>query len=216
MHGVRVPHVRSVGAADCPREGTVKKKVTIGGIGSVLLGDDGVGPYVAGMLEAGYRFAEGVTVADLGTPGLDLVAHLSGIDALILIDSVANGAAPGTVSLYRKDDILRHGPAPVRMDPHSPVLSESLLIAELAGEGPADILLIGITGEQYEVGAELSDAARQAATRAVIEVLAELDRLDISYSKLRTESFSAWWKPMAEVLPVTHRIGELAPALDGR
>jgi Ni,Fe-hydrogenase maturation factor len=34
----------------------VSKKITIGGIGSVLLGDDGVGPYVVGMLEAGYRF----------------------------------------------------------------------------------------------------------------------------------------------------------------
>src|ERR1700675_436055 len=143
MHGVRVPHVRSVREADCPREGAVKKKITIGGIGSVLLGDDGVGPYVVGMLEAGYSFDDNVTVADLGTPGLDLVAHLSGIDAVILIDSVSNGAPPGTVTLYRKEEILRHGPAPVRMDPHSPALSESLLIAELAGEGPEDILLVG-------------------------------------------------------------------------
>ena len=181
------------------------KKITIGGIGSVLLGDDGVGPYVVGMLEVGYSFDESVMVADLGTPGLDLVAHLSGIDALILIDSVANGAPPGTVTLYRKEDILRHGPAPVRMDPHSPALSESLLIAELAGEGPQEILLIGITGEQYEVGAGLSEAARQAAAQAIAEVLAELDRLKSPYFKLRTEPFSAWWEPMAEALPVTNR-----------
>ena len=177
------------------------KKITIGGIGSVLLGDDGVGPYVAGMLEAGYRFSEGVTVADLGTPGLDLVAHLSGIDALILIDSVSNGAPPGTVTLYRKGDILRHGPAPVRMDPHSPTLSESLLIAELAGEGPEDVLLIGITGEQYESGTGLSLAAEQACAQAINEVLAELERLGSSYTKLRGETFSAWWKPMAEPIP---------------
>ncbi len=176
----------------------MKKKVTIGGIGSVLLGDDAAGPYVIGMLESGYRFDENVTVADLGTPGLDLLAHLSGTDALILIDSVKNDTPAGTVTLYRKEEILRHGPAPVRMDPHSPVLSESLLIAELAGEGPAEILLIGITGEQFEVGAELSAAAEQATTQAVAQVLAELDRLGISYSKLRKEPYSAWWKPMAE------------------
>src|SRR5579862_4654778 len=165
-----MPYVRSFGTADCPRKGAVKT-ITIGGIGSVLLGDDGVGPYVAGVLEAGYLFDENVTVADLGTPGLDLVAHLSGIDALILIDSVSNNASAGTVTLYRKEDILRHGPAPVRMDPHSPALSESLLIAELAGEGPQEILLIGITGEQYEVGTSLSEAARNAAAAAVVEVL---------------------------------------------
>ena len=176
----------------------MSKKITIGGIGSVLLGDDGVGPYVVGMLEAGYRFEENVTVADLGTPGLDLVAHLSGIDTLILIDSVKNSAAPGTVTLYRKEEILRHGPAPVRMDPHAPVLSESLLIADLAGESPKDILLIGITGEQYEVGTELSDAARTAAADAVIQILVELGRLGISYSQLREQPFSAWWKPLAD------------------
>jgi hydrogenase maturation protease len=174
------------------------KRITIGGIGSVLLGDDGAGPYVAGILETGYQFDEGVTVVDLGTPGLDLVAHLSGIDALILIDSVANGAAPGTVTLYRKDEILRHGPATVRMDPHSPALSESLLIAEFAGEGPEDVLLIGITGEQYEAGRGLGPAAENGCTLAVREVLAELERLGISYTKLRTETYSAWWKPMIE------------------
>jgi hydrogenase maturation protease len=189
----------------------VKKKVTIGGIGSVLLGDDGVGPFVAGMLESGYRFDENVTVADLGTPGLDLVAHLSGIDALILIDSVKNDAPAGTVTLYRKADILRHGPAPVRMDPHSPALSESLLVAELAGEGPQEILLIGITGEQFEVGTGLSAAAEQAATQAVDQVLTELDRLGISYSKLRKNPYSAWWKPMAEAPPVSDRIAIATP-----
>ncbi len=188
-------------------------KVTIGGIGSVLLGDDGVGPFVAGMLDSGYCFDESVTVADLGTPGLDLVAHLSGIDALILIDSVKNDAFPGTVTLYRKDDILRHGPAPVRMDPHSPALSESLLIAELAGEGPKDILLIGVTGEQYEVGAGLSDAAKQAASQAITHVLLELDRLGISYSKSRKEPYSAWWSPLAEAHPASDSCPNALPVL---
>ncbi len=193
----------------------MKKKVTIGGIGSVLLGDDGVGPFVAGMLEAGYRFSENVTVSDLGTPGLDLVAHLSGIDVLILIDSVKNDAPAGTVTLYRKEDILRHGPAPVRMDPHSPALSESLRIADLAGEGPQEILLIGITGEQYEVGAGLSIAAEQAATEAVAQVLTELDRLGIFYSKLRKSTYSAWWKPIAEAPPVNDRTAIATPIQPG-
>lgn len=179
----------------------MSSKVTIGGIGSVLLGDDGVGPYVIGMLDAGYRFDDFVTIADLGTPGLDLVAHLSGIDVLILVDSVVNQAEPGTITLYRRCDIMQHGPAPVRMDPHSPALSESLLIAELAGEGPKEILLIGITCEQYEVGAELSESVRGAAAHAVEEVLAELDRLGISYSSLRTDPFTAWWKPISSALP---------------
>jgi len=179
----------------------VKKKITIGGIGSVLLGDDGIGPYVAGILDSEYQFDECVTVADLGTPGLDLVAHLSGIDVAILIDSVKNDAAPGAVTLYRKEDILRYGPGPMRVSPHSPALSESLMVADLTGEGPTEILLIGITGEQYEVGAEFSAAAKRAAIQAVESVLSELDRLGVSYTKLRTEPYSAWWNPIAEAHP---------------
>jgi len=177
----------------------VKKKITIGGIGSVLLGDDGIGPYVVRMLEAHYRFDEGVTVSDLGTPGLDLVAHLSGQDALILIDSVANGAAPGTVTLYRRADILKHGPTPVRMDPHSPALSESLLIAELSGQNPHDVLLIGITGAQYEMGAGLSEVARKAAGEAVTETLTELTRLGAKYwEDVEPRQCFAWWENAAE------------------
>jgi hydrogenase maturation protease len=53
------------------------KKVLIGGIGNVLLEDDGVGPYVARFLDARYEFDEGVEVADLGTPALDLIDRIS-------------------------------------------------------------------------------------------------------------------------------------------
>jgi hydrogenase maturation protease len=175
------------------------KKIVIGGIGSVLLGDDGVGPYVAGLLDRAYEFDSRVQVVDLGTPGLDLVAHLSGIDALILIDSVANGAAPGTVTSYRREDITRFGPAPERMDPHSPALSESLLIADLSGQGPREILLVGVTGESYEVGEGLSEAAHRGAESAVREVLAECDRWDIAYAeKPCAETPIAWWAPLCE------------------
>jgi hydrogenase maturation protease len=194
-------HIRSGGPADRTREGAVKKAV-IAGVGNVLLGDDGVGPYVAHVLEHRYRFEEGVTVFDLGTPGLDLVAHLSNIDALIVVDSVANDKAPGTITHYRRADILRHGPAPVRMDPHSPSLSESLLIADFVGEGPRDVLLIGISGADYEPGTVLTDEVRKAALSAVGDVLAELDRLDLRYwLSLETDQPAAWWEPVANTHP---------------
>ena len=183
------------------------RKIVIGGIGSVLLGDDGIGPYVATLLETHYRFDSSVTVVDLGTPGLDLVAHLSGIDAMILIDSVANGAEPGSVTLYRREDILRNGPAPVRMDPHSPALSESILIADLTGQGPQDVLLVGITGEQYEACSSLSESVRKAVAPAVNAVLEELDRLDVSYSKPDAiADLVSWWEPLADLAEISAQI----------
>lgn len=173
------------------------KTVNIGGVGSVLLGDDGIGPYMVRLLESLYDFPANVSVQDLGTPGLDLIVHLCAVDCLILIDSVKNDAPPGTVTLYRKEDILRHGPAPVRIDPHSPVLSESLLIADFAGHGANEVLLIGITGEHFDVR-PISETARSAAPQVIAAVLAELDRLQIPYTKrLRPATADIWWEPQA-------------------
>jgi hydrogenase maturation protease len=89
------------------------KHIHIGGVGNVLLGDDGIGPYVARTLEARYEFGDNVHVADLGTPGLDLIAHVSGMDALILVDAVKSGEPAGTVTCYRST-ARRCGWTPIR------------------------------------------------------------------------------------------------------
>lgn len=169
------------------------KKVLIGGIGNVLLGDDGVGPYVSRMLAAEYEFEDGVEVADLGTPALDLVDHISGRDAVILIDSVTTEATPGTVLLYRKADIVRQTPV-VRMDPHSPALVDTLFSADLFGIAPADVLLVGVAVDSYDAGCSLSTLVKNSLGRVVDEVLRELDRLALGY-KCRQHPVdpSIWW-----------------------
>ncbi len=169
------------------------KKVLIGGVGSVLLGDDGVGPYAAHLIESRYEFGEAVVVEDLGTPGLDLVAHLTGVRALIIVDSVDNGKAPGSVTLYRKEDILKVRPA-VRMDPHSPALTETLFVAEMAGDAPEDVLLIGITGKTYGDTPGLSAEVETAVDNAIEEVLHEVVRLGEGFVKKAIPSDpSIWW-----------------------
>jgi hydrogenase maturation protease len=168
------------------------KKILIGGIGNILLGDDGVGPYVARLLEAHFDFEDGVEVADLGTPALDLIDKLTAKDAVILIDSVTTEcteADAGAVVLYRKADIMRHRPA-VRMDPHSPALVDALLSAELFGVAPADVLLVGIAGASYEAGCSLSKPVKASLEEAIAEVLNELDYLGVGYQ---------WRKPPAEL-----------------
>ncbi len=169
------------------------KKVLIGGIGNVLLGDDGVGPYLAQLLLSRYEFGEGVEVVDLGTPALDLIDQISGRDLVILIDSIDIDAAPGTVRLYRKDEIMQHRPA-VRMDPHSPALVDTLLSAELFGVAPANLLLVGVAAESYEPSCSLSEPVRAALDQAIAPILRELDRNRVAYrlSKNPTE-VKAWW-----------------------
>jgi hydrogenase maturation protease len=170
------------------------KKIRICGVGSVLLGDDAVGPYVARWIAANYEFGEGVEVEDLGTPGLDLIAYMTGIDVLILIDSVENREAAGTVTVYDKAEITRQRPA-VRLDPHSPCITESIFIAELTGDGPEDVYVVGITGEQMEVGASLSESVREAIPFAVQQILARVVLHGSSYRRRAVPvDPQIWWE----------------------
>ncbi len=174
------------------------KRALIGGMGNVLLGDDGVGPYVVRLLESQYRFADNVEVVDLGTPALDLVHQIVGLNALILVDSVASpelaATPPGTIVLYRKADIVRETPAQ-RLDPHSPALSECLLSAEMLGASPEHVLLVGLVGKSYEPGDSLSEAVSRAVDKAIEAVLGELARLGFDFQKRAVPlETGIWWE----------------------
>jgi hydrogenase maturation protease len=166
------------------------KRITVGGIGNVLLGDDGVGPYVVSLLEERYSFPDYVEIVDFGTPSLDLLEHVADADAVILIDAAENGKEPGTLTKYTKADVLRDQPAP-RLDPHSPALGATLAAAELLGNAPTKFLLIGITPESLDDGLLLSPRVTKAAQHAVDLVVMELQELGVPVEsrQLSTSSF---------------------------
>ena len=174
------------------------KNVLIGGIGSILLGDDAVGPYVTKLLSARYEFEGGVEVIDLGTPALDLVELISNRDAVILIDCVNKDCADtsaesGTVLLYRREDIVRLSPG-VRMDPHSPALVETLLIADFLGVSPQNLLLVGIAAKSFAAGSDLSDPVKASVDHAIAQIFSELDRLNVTYKhREKPLDLGIWW-----------------------
>lgn len=184
------------------------RTVLIGGIGNVLLGDDGVGPYVLRMLESQYCFGEDIELVDLGTPSLDLTHQIVGLRTLILVDSVASDDPPGTVVLYRKEDILRIIPTE-RLDPHSPALSECLMIAEMLGASPEHVLLVGIVGAQYEPGQGLSTEVRESVAKAIAEVVQELQRLEyFCQAKSFPDSPEIWWGGPWDLTAIESQSGE--------
>jgi hydrogenase maturation protease len=175
------------------------RRVLIAGVGNVLLGDDGVGPYVACLLNSRYEFGEGVRVEDLGTPGLDLVVHLSDADTILIVDCVSDDKPAGTITVYDRADIVRAG-ASIRIDGHSPALTESLMIAEFTSEEPKQIALVGISGKPAD-GVELSTSVRGALEPAIEAVLQQLDRWNIAYSPKQTVTApDVWWEPVCASL----------------
>ncbi|HKV78276.1 MAG TPA: hydrogenase maturation protease [Candidatus Sulfotelmatobacter sp.] len=180
----------------------MSRRILIGGIGNVLLGDDAVGPYLIYLLESQYIFGDSVEIADLGTPALDLTHRIVGLEAVILIDCIAPcDHPPGTVLLFDKADILRVQPAQ-RLDPHSPALSECLMAAEMLGSTPKDVLLVGIVGECFEPGDFLSPAVEFAVESAVLAILSYLQQLGVPHEKRQSSPApSIWWSDFPKSLP---------------
>jgi hydrogenase maturation protease len=176
-------------------------RVGVIGLGNVLMGDDAFGPWVVQTLLAGYDFPEGVAVEDLGTPGLDLMPWVTDLEALVLVDTVRSDATPGTLRLYRRDDILKHPPPP-RLSPHDPGVKEALLTAEFAGRGPREVLLVGAVPETTAMGVRLSPALRAAVPAAADEVLKELERLGRPAARRSAPlSPDIWWARPPDIDP---------------
>ncbi len=172
------------------------KRILIAGVGNVLLGDDGVGPYVACLLAARYEFGKGVEVEDLGTPGLDLVVHLSDADTILIVDCVSDSKPAGTITRYSREDIVRCGTS-IRVDGHSPALTESLLIAEFTSDEPKQIALVGVSGKPSD-GVEMSDPVKEAVEPAIEAVLAQLEFWGIPFRpKAQPTVPEIWWTQVA-------------------
>lgn len=176
---------------------SVARRIGVLGIGNVLMGDDGVGPYTVKLLEARYKFPKQVELQDVGTPGLGITSVFSEYDAVILIDAVSAKKNPGEVKLYRKDELVQV-PLKPRVSPHDPALVEALLFAELSGKCPKEVLLVGVVPETCELGCGLSAAVQAGVGAAIASVLTEMERLGAPAKlKMRPDVPSIWWEKEA-------------------
>lgn len=172
----------------------VSRRIGVLSVGNVLMGDDGIGPFILKILESRYEFPPNVSLHDLGTPGLGITSFFADYDAIILLDAVTAKGQPGEVHLYRKDRLVRV-PISQRISPHDPALVEALLFAEFSGKCPQDVLLVGVIPENVELGCHITKALRAAVVPAISAVLAELTRLGIQ-PRLRKCALapSIWWQ----------------------
>ena len=170
--------------------------VVILGLGNVLVGDDAFGPWVGRILAAGWARAASTTGV-AGTPGADLVPHLLGADAVIIVDTVSSAGAPGDLRLYRRDGMFR-APPPPRVNPHEPGFHEALFTLEMLGAAPRDVLLVGVIPESVHTGIGMTAAVHAAVPRAVAEVVLELGRLGHAPAPRRVPSApDVWWETAA-------------------
>ena len=162
----------------------MKSRVLIACVGNVLKGDDGFGVAVANRLAK--ELPPRTDVIETGIGGVSIVQQLmQGYDALIVVDAVDRGAAPGTVFVLQPEV-----PDPSELSTeewrrefsnlHLAEPSRVLLLARAAGVLPSRVALVGCQPEridEYEM--TLSASVQQAivpACQRVVELATDWRR----------------------------------------
>lgn len=161
------------------------KRILIACIGNIFLGDDGFGVEVARRLGNG-RYPEGVQVVDFGIRGMELAyTLLDDYDALVLVDAVPRGGAPGTLYLIEPNTAgvtQEKGMAAGKagMDAHSMDPVKVLAYARALGARPIRTLLVGCeptsAGDTYDYS-EMQMGLSEPVLAAVDEAVQMIDSL---------------------------------------
>ena len=147
--------------------------VLVLGIGNLLWADEGFGVRCVEHLAAQWKVPEGVTVMDGGTQGLYLLPYVQGAKRLIVFDAIDYGLPPGTMKRVEGDEVPRFMGAK-KMSLHQTGFQEVIAAADLTGQLPESLLLIGVQPEELEdyggslrpvVKARLDDAVAMAVVQ---------------------------------------------------
>lgn len=124
------------------------------GLGNTIMSDDGIGPRVIGQLQQLTTLPSDVTLLDGGTLGLDLLPYLEQVQRLIIIDAVETGEPAGACIRLQGEQV------PIaletKLSPHQMGMKDLLAVAQLIGQLPEEIILLGMQPQLLEMGTELS------------------------------------------------------------
>jgi len=165
----------------------VKRGVLVAGIGNIFQTDDAFGVEVAIRL-AERELPPGVRVEDFGIRGVHLAYELlEEYDALILVDAVPMGDAPGTLAVIERETAACMGsgieaadagvPA---VDSHSMSPDVVLATLERLGGSVQRICIVGCQPADLRDGMGLTPAVEAVVDRAVdlcIELAADIVQL---------------------------------------
>ncbi len=145
------------------------RRILVAGIGNVFLGDDGFGVALADRL-ARRELPAGVEVVDYGIRGMDLAYALhDGWHAVVLLDAMPRGLAPGTLSVLEPDldgleaSVDAHGMDPVKVLGLARALGGELPRVLVVGCEPRDVM----RGDEEDVVATVSEPVRAALDSGV-------------------------------------------------
>jgi len=124
------------------------------GLGSLLMGDDGLGLVALEALRRSASFEPAPLFVDGGTWGMNLLPFIESAERLLLVDAIRSGASPGDLIVIERDQLPRG--LGIKLSPHQIDVQEVLAIAELRGRLPREAVAMGLEPLRVELGCELS------------------------------------------------------------
>lgn len=148
-------------------------KTLIAGIGSPILGDDGVGIAAVRQCEELFCHNEAVDVVELGTAGLSLLDIVGGYNRLILLDAMISGSSPGTVHILDETELT--GTVHLGAGHEADLITTLALGRKLAAAPlPEDIHIVAV--EVNDIAA-FSESLSPEVQAAIPNVLAAVNQL---------------------------------------
>ncbi|MGH9466743.1 MAG: hydrogenase maturation protease [Terriglobales bacterium] len=148
------------------------KQVLVAGIGNIFLGDDAFGSEAARAL-AEHSWPPGVVIRDFGIRCLDLAYALGeGWSAVIVLDAVSRGQAPGTLYRIALEEEAEEDEPEAGRDAHSVGVEHVRALAHRMGVALPPMVLLGCEPECLEPSMDedcaLSPPVRRALPQALV------------------------------------------------
>lgn len=151
-------------------------RVLIAGVGNIFLGDDGFGVEVARRLvERG--LPDDVRIIDYGIRGIDLAfALLDPYEAVILVDAMPRGGAPGTLYVL-EPDVNTSAPVDAMIEMHNLDPVKVIRTAQSMGAFLQRMLVVGCEPAPLDEAADIQvglSAPVQASVEEAVKITMEL------------------------------------------
>ena len=141
------------------------------GVGNPFRGDDGVGGVVIHRLRG--QNLPGFTIMEETGDGAELLEAWKGASAVILVDAVQSGAAPGTI--HRLDATTEKLPKWFsHCSTHAFGVAEAIELGRTMGELPPSLVVYGIEGLDFSAGTSLSPEVAEVVPSAANMILREI------------------------------------------
>lgn len=155
-------------------------EVLVLGIGNLLWADEGFGVRAVEALNEQYQLPEGVELVDGGTQGLYLLPMVKSAKRMIVFDAVDYRMAPGTLKVVLNEEVPAFLGAN-KMSLHQTGFQEVLALAQLSGEYPEEVVLIGVQPETLtDFGGSLTNVVKARIPEALSVAIEHLTRWGFS------------------------------------